>query len=67
MYRDNTGGIGTPTSDNERTKITEDTTRLLMIVNGYTGRQGLVNAVDHALELLARYADMKKEEVNWIV
>jgi len=66
LYRDNTGGIGTPTSDHERTKITENTTRLLMIINGYTGRQGLVAAVDHAIELLGRYADMKQEEVIWI-
>ncbi|MCD8194423.1 MAG: hypothetical protein LUD74_07770, partial [Tannerellaceae bacterium] len=34
VYRDALGGIGTPTSDEERTKIDMDTTHLLMIING---------------------------------
>ena len=34
VYRDSQGGIGTPTSDHERTKITLGTTHLLSIVNG---------------------------------
>ena len=37
LYRDTLGGIGTPTSDNERTKISNETTHLLMIINGYSG------------------------------
>lgn len=35
LYRDALGGIGTPTSDCERTKLTPSTTRLLMLVNVY--------------------------------
>ena len=35
VWRDSIGGIGTPTSDNERTKISSDTRRLLMTVNIY--------------------------------
>lgn len=35
VYRDATGGIGTPTSDHERTKITESTRRLLVLTNIY--------------------------------
>lgn len=37
VWRDATGGIGTPTSDNVRTKLTGDTRRLLMLVNMYHG------------------------------
>lgn len=33
VFRDEVGGIGTPTSDNERTKIGLDTTRLLMTIH----------------------------------
>lgn len=33
VWRDALGGIGTPTSDNERTKLTEDTGRILLTVN----------------------------------
>lgn len=35
VYRDATAAIGTPTSDCERTKLTPDTKRLLMLVNVY--------------------------------
>ena len=35
VFRDATGGIGTPTSDNERTKITPQTRRLLLTINIY--------------------------------
>ena len=41
VYRDAVGGVGTPTSDEERTKIGLDTTHLLMIINGYSGLEGL--------------------------
>lgn len=35
VYRDATGGIGTPTSDNERTQLSSDTRRLLVTFNLY--------------------------------
>ena len=35
VWRDALGGIGTLTSDNERTKLTPDTTRVLLTVNLY--------------------------------
>lgn len=56
VYRDKAGGIGTPTSDEERTKISIDTARLLMIINGYSGKEGLKEAVDYSTEVLVRYA-----------
>lgn len=56
VYRDEVGGIGTPTSDEERTKISVDTTRLLMLINGFSGRDGLQEAADFAIGLLQRYA-----------
>lgn len=66
LYRDEMGGIGTPTSDNERTKIADCTTSLLMIINGYSGSVGLSEAVDHFKELLQKYAKLKKFDVSWI-
>ena len=66
LYKDKTGGIGTPTSDNERTKISADTTRLLMIINGYSGRFGLQDAVDFSIELLGKYAELAKVQVHFI-
>lgn len=66
LYRDKVGGIGTPTSDNERTKILDNTSSLLMILNGYNGSEGLEKAVEHSLELLHKYANLGKYEVKWI-
>lgn len=66
LYRDQVGGIGTPTSDNERTKISIETTRLLLIINGYSGKTGLQNAVNHFEDLLNKYASLKEFDVLWI-
>lgn len=66
LYRDRVGGIGTPTSDNERTKISIETTRLLMIINDYGGTDELQSAVDDSLKLLQKYAALGKYEVEFI-
>jgi len=63
LYRDSVGGIGTPTSDNERTKISMTTTKLLMIINGYNGKERLQAAIDHTIELLQKYARLKECEI----
>lgn len=57
VYRDAVGGIGTPTSDHERTKLGLDTVRLLTIINGYSGKEGLGEATDYMVELLKEYAE----------
>lgn len=59
VYRDSIGGIGTPTSDNERTKISDNTTRLLMIINAYSGQEGLPEAIEYSKALLLQYAAME--------
>ena len=56
VFRDNLGGIGTPTSDNERTKLSMETTSLFLIINGYAGKEGLKESVEYTLELLKKYA-----------
>lgn len=56
VYRDQAGGIGTPTSDNERTKMDLGTRHILAIVNGYNGEEGLKEAAEMILELLVKYA-----------
>lgn len=53
VYRDATAAIGTPTSDCERTKLTTDTTRLLMLVNVYdpsTDMSALKTLIKDALQ-----------------
>lgn len=57
VYRDATGGIGTPTSDNERTKLELSSHRLLAIVNGYDGdREQVTACARYIQQLLIRYA-----------
>jgi DNA/RNA-binding domain of Phe-tRNA-synthetase-like protein len=57
VYRDAVGGVGTPTSDNERTKLSLSTTHLLAIVNGYDGDVAhLQETVDYMRALLEKYA-----------
>ena len=63
VYRDRAGGIGTPTSDNERTKMGLETRRILAIVNGYNGREGLAEAAGMIQELLRKYADSDGETI----
>lgn len=57
VYRDAEGGIGTPTSDHERTKLGISSTRLLALVNGYDGNKEQVAACAGFMqELLRKYA-----------
>lgn len=65
VYRDSIGGIGTPTSDNERTKIDLDTKQFLAIINGYSGKEGLEEAVDHMKYLLEKYVDAKDITITY--
>ena len=55
VVRDAIGGIGTPTSDHERTKMDIGTTHILVIINGYSGSEGLHEAATMTTELLTRY------------
>lgn len=65
VYRDSRGGIGTPTSDHERTKMDLGTRHILAIVNGYNGEEGLQEAAEMILELLGRYAGAKGGETTY--
>ena len=57
VYRDAQGGVGTPTSDHERTKITLQTTHLVVLINGYDGNeQRVVDNACYIQQLLRQYA-----------
>jgi DNA/RNA-binding domain of Phe-tRNA-synthetase-like protein len=63
VYRDAIGGVGTPTSDNERTKLGLDTTHLFAIINGYSGKGGLREAADYMVELIKEFASAEEVEL----
>lgn len=57
VYRDALGGIGTPTSDNERTKIGLDTNETIFFVNGFDGdREQTLRCAAFIQQLLRRFA-----------
>ena len=57
VYRDAEGGVGTPTSDNERTKIDLQTQRLVVLINGYDGNAARVaENARYIQQLLSKYA-----------
>ena len=58
VYRDAQGGVGTPTSDNERTKMTLGTTHLVVLINGYDGnRQRVADNAAFIQSLLRKYCE----------
>lgn len=59
------GGIGTPTSDHERTKMKLETRHILAIVNGYNGQEGLKEAAEMILELLEKYASSTSGTIQY--
>lgn len=65
VWRDAIGGIGTPTSDNDRTKLSEATRRLLVTANLY-GPSGMSDDEFTAMmvRLLRDYADAINIEIN---
>ena len=58
VYRDAIGGVGTPTSDNERTKMGLATRRLVALVNGYDGNEETVHATAQLIvQLVERFCN----------
>ena len=56
VYRDAEGGVGTPTSDHERTKMTIDTRHLVVLINGYDGNEERVRKnAEYIQTLLQKY------------
>lgn len=56
VLRDAKGPIGTPTSDEERTALRNNTAHLLMVINSYNGTEDLAETMDYSLALLNRFA-----------
>jgi DNA/RNA-binding domain of Phe-tRNA-synthetase-like protein len=63
VYRDSLGGIGTPTSDHDRTKISLGTTNFLALINGFNGKESLADAAGYMQLLLKEYTDSDGEEI----
>lgn len=64
VYRDAEGGVGTPTSDNERTKLSDSTRRLLMCINIYGEEMPVADTIALATDLLERHCDASNIRVT---
>lgn len=65
VYRDAIGGIGTPTSDNERTKLSESTSRLLICINIYGEEMPPRDVAAYAVDLLEHWAEAQNITVQY--
>ncbi|MCT4594797.1 MAG: phenylalanine--tRNA ligase beta subunit-related protein [Anaeromicrobium sp.] len=64
VVSDDLGAFGSPTSDSERTKITKDTTKILMTILAFGGTKGLKEWNEKAKELFEKYAEGKNIETH---
>lgn len=63
VFRDDVGGIGTPTSDNERTKLSETTRRLLVTVHLFDAGIDASMIVERFTDLFTRHG--KATDIKW--
>ena len=61
-YRDSTGPIATPTSDEERTKFTDETVNAQININAFFPEMPLEQTVDWMADLLKKYAHATQVE-----
>ena len=66
VFRDEKGAFGTPTSDSERTSVSMETLRFLMIIIDYAASVQLNEATDFARKLLVKYAQAVNVEIKTI-
>jgi DNA/RNA-binding domain of Phe-tRNA-synthetase-like protein len=67
VYRDAAGPIATPTSDEERTKFTEQTVRAQININAFAPEMPVAEAVEWMASLLEKYAQATHVETDIFV
>ena len=66
VFRDQVGAFGSPTSDSERTMVTENTKRFLMVIIGFGANETLQGTTSYAIELLQNFASAKNIQTQII-
>jgi DNA/RNA-binding domain of Phe-tRNA-synthetase-like protein len=67
VFRDSIGAFGTPTSDSERTSVSLQTKRFLMIIIDYAANPQLAEATAFAKDLLVKYANAINFEIKTVI
>jgi len=66
ILRDAKGGIGTPTSDEERTHLRLESTSLLVNINGYLGKTQVKAVAEECLSLLQEHLEAQCISLRYI-
>ena len=66
VFADDLGPFGSPTSDSERTMVKLTTTRMMMAIISFAGKDRLHNHITSAAELLKVYANATIQETGTI-
>ena len=64
VFADEEGPFGSPTSDSERTMITLDTKKVMMVIISFTGQEHLRGQLQRTTNLLCNYAGAMREKVE---
>lgn len=67
VFRDELGAFGTPTSDSQRTEVTSQTKRFLMILIDFGGDDQLNEALQYSVSLLKKYCQAEEIIIESIV
>jgi DNA/RNA-binding domain of Phe-tRNA-synthetase-like protein len=66
VFSDALGPHGSPTSDSERTMVTEATSQVIAIIISFGGAQGLASATERMAALLGEYASGKNIAITMV-
>ena len=67
VFADEIGAFGSPTSDSVRSMITQDTTKVMMIIISFTGSSSLKIQLKHASNLLCKYVKASSENIETLI
>lgn len=65
-FKDETSYFGNPTGDSERTMVRNTTTKMLMVIISFSGKEVLNNSLNFAFQLLNKYAHATNIETEII-
>ena len=64
VFRDNKSAFGSPTSDSTRTMITENTSKIFLIVINFGGHPNFENELEEILELFVKFCSAKEVKIK---
>lgn len=66
VFADENGPFGNPTSDSVRTRITEEAREILMVIFGFSGKDGMKEDLVELVRLLEKYCEGSEVD-TWIL